>query len=348
MVLETQQWLGALALACALVGAALVLVRQHLQRKYAVPAKVWVSPAEPQFRDYSRPGAPLTRFRVLGGVAGTCENENKGEGEEENGGALPPEDTAGEVSLSVVIPAYNEEARLPRTLEAYGAHLAARADRDAGFTYEIVVVDDGSRTAATADAAAAYARAHSRAGRDVRVLRLARNRGKGGAVRRGVLCARGAAVLFADADGATAAPELSRLYDALLAAAAPAGPAARAVVAVGTRPVRQDEGRRVLSAGFRWLVRALCVRGVRDTQCGFKAFTRAAAAALFPRLHVERWAFDVELLHLAQRRGIALVQRDVDWHDVAGSTLSPLRAALQMARDVLRIRLLYALRVWTA
>ena len=344
-MVETQRLLSALALMCALVGATLVLLRRYLQRKYATPAKLWVSPAEPQFRDYSRPGAPLTRFRVLGGVAGTCESETE---DEATAAAAVPEDTAGEVQLSVVIPAYNEEARLPRTLEEYGAHLAARADRDAAFTYEILVVDDGSRTAATADAAAAYARAHSAPGRDVRVLRLARNRGKGGAVRRGVLCARGAAVLFADADGATAAAELTRLHEALLAAAAPAGPGERAVVAVGTRPVRQDEGRRVLSAGFRWLVRVLCVRGVRDTQCGFKAFTRAAAAALFPRLHVERWAFDVELLHVAQRRGIALVQQDVDWHDVAGSTLSPLRAALQMARDVLRIRLLYALRVWVA
>lgn len=347
-MIETRQLLEILVLVCALVGAALVLLRRHLKRKYAVPASVWVSPAEPQFRDFSQPGAPATRFRVLGGVAGTCEHEDD---DDKEAAALPPEDTAGEVQLSVVIPAYNEEARLPRTLEEYGAHLAARADHDTDFTYEILVVDDGSRTAGTAEAAEAYARTHSRPGRDVRVLRLARNRGKGGAVRRGVLCARGAAVLFADADGATAAPEISHLYDALRAAEAEVakGPEGKPVevVAIGTRPERQDEGRRVLSAGFRWLVRALCVRGVRDTQCGFKMFTRAAAGALFPRLHVERWAFDVELLYLAQRRGVALVQRDVAWHDVAGSTLSPVHAALQMARDLVRIRLLYALRVWT-
>jgi len=314
-----------------LVVIGVIVIRWRLIQKYAKPVAIWESVNEACFQDYSRPNAPLTRFRVLPGC-NSVENETAPEDMEQ--------DDEGRVSLSLIIPAFNEENRLPDTLEVYGAHLESRASQNASFTYEIIVVDDGSLTRGTVEVAEEYARQHSAPGREVRVLQLARNRGKGGAVKRGVLCARGDILLFADADGATAAEDISLMYDEMIEKHLDSA------VAVGTRPLRQDEGRKLLSKGFRLLVNVLCVRGVRDTQCGFKMFTRRAAEQLFPLLHVERWAFDVEVLFLAQSLGIPIIQREVNWHDVAGSTLNPIHATVSMAFDLVRIRALYALGVW--
>jgi dolichyl-phosphate beta-glucosyltransferase len=242
------------------------------------------------------------------------------------------------VWLSVVVPAYNEEARLPGMLSTTLAYLERQP-----YTWEVIVVDDGSRTDATWRAAEQHAEraaAATMTSGSVRVLRLLKNRGKGGAVKRGALCARGQLVLFADADGATDINDLAALLAAI-------GPNDRAAIAIGTRPSpARGVLRGLLAAGFRLLVNVTCVSGVTDTQAGFKLLTRDAAVRLFPLLHVERWAFDVELLFLAQRSGIPIVQVPIHWHECDGSKLDPISATFTMARDIIRIRAMYALNLW--
>ena len=197
------------------------------------------------------------------------------------------------------------------------------------------MVDDGSATDGTAVVAEDFARDHPGV---VRVLRLRENRGKGGAVKRGVMCARGRKILFADADAATEITDVDAFAQAIDNGAAD--------IAIGSRTVERDSLRQVMANGFSLLVSLLCVRGIRDTQCGFKMLTRKAARELFPGMHVERWAFDAELLYLAQHRGMKIKEIPVHWHEVPGSKLSPVLAALQMARDLLRIRLMYRLGIW--
>ena len=189
---------------------------------------------------------------------------------------------------SVIVPAFNEAGRLPRYLEEIVAYFDARAE-----PYEVIVVDDGSWD----DTVAAVEALHRRHPA-IRVLRLPSNEGKGAAVRRGMLAAEGAYRLFADADGATPISELERLEAALVRGAD---------IAIGSRAVA-DPGvevvarRHRVAAGrvFSWMVSRIGVRGVADSQCGFKAFTAKAADHLFARLVTRGFGFDVELLLRAQ------------------------------------------------
>ena len=226
---------------------------------------------------------------------------------------------------SVVIPAFNEARRLPPYLDEVVAHLDGR-----GEPYEVIVVDDGS-TDGTPDLVAA--RRHPA----VRVLRLEQNSGKGVAVRAGMLAARGAYRLFADADGATPIAELKRLEPALTAGAdvvigsrVLADPA----VSVATRPHRVRAGR-----VFNWLVAELGLRGVADSQCGFKAFTAAAADRLFGGLRTRGFGFDVELLLAAQAAGVRVVEVPVNWADQPGSKVGVLRHGPGMLWQIVRASL---------
>ncbi|HVK73218.1 MAG TPA: dolichyl-phosphate beta-glucosyltransferase [Kofleriaceae bacterium] len=225
------------------------------------------------------------------------------------------------LALSVVVPAYNESARLGPTLARIQAHLDARGGRS-----EVVVVDDGSR-----DDTASLARAAG-----ARVVSHATNRGKGAAVRTGVAAAGGALVLICDADLSTPIEELDVLEAALVAGAD---------IAVGSRrldartiEVDQPLPRRVLGAAFRALVRlGLGVR-VADPMCGFKLFTRTAAADLFTRARIDRWAYDVEVLRLAGDHW-RVVEVPVRWRHVDGSRVSLGRDILTTACELLEIRL---------
>jgi dolichyl-phosphate beta-glucosyltransferase len=251
-----------------------------------------------------------------------------------------------EVYLSVVIPAYNEEKRLPKMLDETLAYLQQRHKLNSQFTYEIIVVNDGSRDATTT-VALQYAK--QLPPDSIRVLTLTKNRGKGGAVRRGMLCSRGRYVLMVDADGATKFADFAQLEKRLQA-----NERDGLGVAIGSRAKQHEEEviaernlfRVVLAKAFRLLV-MFCVRELQDTQCGFKLFTRKAAQLLASNLHIERWAFDVELLFLAQQMGIPIEEVPVNWTEIAGSTLNPLTASLQMAKDILYIRTLYLLGIWS-
>ena len=231
----------------------------------------------------------------------------------------------GSPALSVVVPAYNEAERLPRYLpdvirfcEAYPGGA------------EIVVVDDGSR-----DRTAAYVQTVSATHPTVRLVAQETNRGKGEAVRRGVAEARGSYILFADADGATPITEASKLL-----AAAQEG----AEVVIGSRKAAGEDVQRSRSllrelAGsvFYRVTNLLAVPGVADTQCGFKLFARQAARRIFPLLRETGWAFDVELLFLAQKFGMSVEEVPVNWTAVEGSKVRP-HDALKMFAALLRIR----------
>ncbi len=226
---------------------------------------------------------------------------------------------------SVVIPAFNEVSRLPRYLDAVVAYFEGR-----GEPYEVIVVDDGS-TDGTPEVVEA------RHDPSVRVLRLGRNSGKGAAVRAGMLAAQGAFRLFTDADGATPIAELKRLEPAL-AAGADVAIGSRVLVdpgvSVAARPHRVAAGR-----VFNWLVARLGVRAVADSQCGFKAFTRAAAERLFGRLRTRGFGFDVELLLEAQAAGYRIVEVPVNWADQPGSKVTVLRHGPGMVWQIVKVRL---------
>ena len=221
-------------------------------------------------------------------------------------------------ALSVVIPAFNEAARLPPTLERVRAYLAA-----SGMTHEIVVVDDGSTdgTARVAEAQGAT------------VIRNEQNRGKGHATRRGMLAARGARRLMSDADLSTPIEELPRLmarldegYDVAIASRAVAG---------ARIEVRQPAYREGMGRLFNLCVRTLAVPGIHDTQCGFKLFTAAAAEQSFGPARLDGFSFDVETLFVARKRGLRIAEVPVTWRNDAATRVgaaSGFRAFLDLAR----------------
>jgi dolichyl-phosphate beta-glucosyltransferase len=223
--------------------------------------------------------------------------------------------------LSVVIPAFNEAERLPRTLDRVGAFLRA-----AGLGHEILVVDDGSRDETAGKARAAGAT----------VLRNDTNRGKGHAVRRGMLEARGQRRLMTDADLSTPIEELPRFldklaegYDVVIGSRAVAG----AKIEIHQPWFRENMGRI-----YNLFVRALALPGLRDTQCGFKLWSAAAARAAFADSRLDGFSFDVEALYLARKRGYRIAEVPVTWRNDAATRVS-LGGGSAAFPDLLRIRL---------
>jgi dolichyl-phosphate beta-glucosyltransferase len=229
--------------------------------------------------------------------------------------------------LSVVIPAYNEADRIGPYLAEIRAYLDAEYPRDT----EVLVVDDGSRDA-TADLV------EDAAGNwpELFLIRLERNRGKGAAVRAGVLEARGRRVLFADADGATPIAEERRLSRAI---------ANGAGVAIGSRYVsgpgvtrERNFRREAASLVFRTAARLLVGVGVKDTQCGFKLFEAETAKRLFGISVEDGYLFDIEVLALAQRSEIEVREVAVNWSEKPGSKVRFVRDSLKMFAGLWRLR----------
>ncbi|RMH52309.1 MAG: glycosyltransferase family 2 protein [Zetaproteobacteria bacterium] len=239
------------------------------------------------------------------------------------------------MKLSVVIPAFDEEARLPRTLEEATAWLDDRLEQGDLFDdYEIIVVDDGSRDR-TAEVVEQLAGARSR----LRLLRQPGNRGKGAAVRRGMIEANGDIRLFMDADHSTHIRELERGWPLLQQGAG---------VVIGSRQHAESEIarhqswlRESMGKCFNAMMRGMTGIPLQDTQCGFKMFTAEAAALLFPQQRIDGFSFDVELIYLAQRAGIEVAEIPVRWVNEPHSRVRMLIDPLHMAADVVRIRLMH-------
>lgn len=227
---------------------------------------------------------------------------------------------------SVVIPAYNEAKRLPRYLQEIVTYFEGR-----GEPYEVLVVDDGS-VDGTAELVREIAASHPVVGVHV----LARNRGKGHAVRIGMQRMRGRLRLMADADGATPITELTRLEAAMQDGAD---------LVVGSRALRDNSvvrhtlrHRRLAGNVFSLLVRCLGVRNVMDTQCGFKLFRGEVADHLFGMVCTDGYGFDVEVLLLAQKKGYRTVEVPVSWADQPGSKVRVVKDGARMLSQIVAAR----------
>jgi hypothetical protein len=238
----------------------------------------------------------------------------------------PPGSTASAgVSLSLVIPAYNEGSRLDDGVARLRTAVAAGAIVPEAT--EFIVVDDGSVDDTTARAGTLLS-----AFPHVRMLRLPENHGKGGAVRAGVAAASAPIIAFADADMAIDPGQTPQFVRAL----------AKADLAIGSRAAsgasvdRSSLHRSLMNRSFNWFVNALTSVALDDTQCGFKAFRAPVAKLLFHCSVTERFAFDVEILSLARRFGLVIAEVPVQWLRVQGSQIRPWTDARSMAGDVFR------------
>ena len=226
--------------------------------------------------------------------------------------------------LSIVIPAYNEEVRIVPTIGAIASHVS-----ELGVRWELIVADDGSK-----DQTVALVEALEMA--NLRVLRAPANGGKGSAVQRGMLAARGRYILFDDADNSTPIEELAKLLGKLTDEGYDIAVGSRA--ADGADEAHRTLLRRILSGGLRWMVRHIFRIGVRDTQCGFKLFTRAAAQRLHTAQTIAGFSFDLEILYLAAKLGYQVAEVPVAWIDAPGSKVDTRKEVQRFLRDLLKIK----------
>ena len=227
--------------------------------------------------------------------------------------------------LSIIIPAYNEESRLPKTLDLIHAYLNAT-----GVSSEVIVVDDGSR-----DGTVQCVELKSRGWPALRVVKNPGNHGKGYSVRHGMLEARGKIVLFTDADLSAPIEEADKLLAAL----------STNDVAIGSRAmnrklieVHQPWTREIAGIVFNTIVRVVLGLNFEDTQCGFKAFRREKSKTIFEQQRIERFGFDPELLFLAQRNGLSIAEVPVRWSNAPGTTVSMWDGIRAMFFEVAKIR----------
>ena len=229
-------------------------------------------------------------------------------------------------TYSIVIPAYNESARIPATLKS-----VVDCIRQRGWSAEVVVVNDGSSDS-TADVVRAFAAANP----EVRLLENPGNRGKGYSVRSGMLQAHGEVVLFSDADLSAPIEEADGLFNAI---------AAGADIAIGSRwletkrqTIRQPFYRQFFGRCFNGVTRFVMGLKFADTQCGFKAFTRAAAQTVFQLQTIERWGFDPEILFIALKRGYRIQEVAVSWAHDERTRMSYLKDGIKMLEEIAIVR----------
>jgi len=228
--------------------------------------------------------------------------------------------------LSVIIPAYNEAKRLPKTLLDMDKYLT-----QAGFSYEIIVVNDGSK-----DHTAEIVTKMREFIKNLYLIDNKDNQGKGGVVAQGMLAAKGTLRLFSDADNSTSLDQVEKFfpyfkqgYDVVIGSRYVKG---------SELPVKQPFFRQLPGRIGNFLIRLLAVPGIKDTQCGFKAFTEEAASKIFPQLTIKRWGFDIEILVLARLMGFRIKEVGVRWINDPDSKVKA-SAYIEVLTELIKIRL---------
>lgn len=230
------------------------------------------------------------------------------------------------MEISIVIPAYNEEERLPNTLETIIDYFEKFHKE-----YEIIVVDDGSSDHTVGIAQQYNPRA--------KLYKLPKNLGKGAAVRAGVEQAKGDFILFTDADLSTPITEFPKLYSAL---------EENSDIAIGSRAIdssliklHQPLYRELMGKTFNKIVQFLVLKGIKDTQCGFKLFKNSVAKEIFSQAKIDGFGFDVEILYLARKKNYKIAEIPVEWHNDKKSKINPIKDSLKMFIEILKIRKLH-------
>ena len=227
---------------------------------------------------------------------------------------------------SIIIPAYNESARIGVTLNRVLSFIQQQQ-----WNAEVIVVNDGSH-----DDTQAIVHAYMEKNANLKLLENPGNRGKGYAVRNGMLHASGEILLFSDADLSAPIEEAIKLFAAIRS---------KADIAIGSRWLKRDTQvrkqplyRQLGSRGFNLALRTILRLPLKDTQCGFKAFTHSAAQMVFSPQKIERWGFDAEILYLGRKFGLKIEEVPVLWSHSSGTRLHPWRDGVHMLADVIRVR----------
>ncbi|MDE2221764.1 MAG: glycosyltransferase family 2 protein [Candidatus Omnitrophica bacterium] len=230
------------------------------------------------------------------------------------------------MKISIIIPAKDEAKRLPSFLRGVIDYC-----RRSSQNYEIIVVDDGSRDQTT-QAALAFQKEFPA----LKVISLKRNHGKGYAIKQGFMAARGDILLFMDADGSTLPDEIERHlkifeegYDIVIGSR---------VLQDGQSQVKTKVHRKWMGTVFNFLVAQMLLKGIRDTQCGFKMFRAAVVPKLFGKMRLEGYGFDLEILYLAQKSGLRIKETAVNWTHVDGSKVDLFKDSLHMFLNIIQIK----------
>ena len=231
------------------------------------------------------------------------------------------------MNLSVIIPAYNESKRITNTVIRISKYL-----KEKNHDYEIIVVDDGSR-----DNTAEIVSELSKEYENLSLVKNGKNKGKGYSVKNGMLHAERDYLLFSDADLSTPIEEIEKFlpwlkegYDVVIASRALKGSDIK---------IKQPFYRVFIGKTFNKIVQIIATRGIKDTQCGFKLFTKKAAKRIFPKQKLERFGFDVEILYLTKKFGFKIKEVPVIWINAEGSKVSPIKDSIDMLKDLFIIRL---------
>lgn len=230
------------------------------------------------------------------------------------------------MEISIIIPAYNEEKRIGKTLKKIASYMKKKK-----HDYEVIVVDDCSKDKTTE----VVEKFNKRRKNKIKILKNKRNRGKGYSVRRGMLAGKKKWLLFSDADLSTPIEELEKFekytkgYHIIIASRN---------LKESEIKIKQPRLRSTLGKIFPFIVNTIAVKGIKDTQCGFKMFNKEVADAIFPLQRSERFAFDVEILYIAKKFHFRIKEVPVVWVNALGSKVNPVTDSINMFFDVLRFR----------